>query len=1022
MFETNQVDNFIDATGNAFRYDPEFAPGGDVTMQQPSLEDAKAEAMKGSMQNGIGPTQTNYGEIANKDTNTPAMDNTPQTANAEMREDVSAENGGVDYSWVTEDTSSDFNSFLLGQQIENDDDENKYDFIVEDLPTPTTLDTKEDTSTIFESFEPKKETKTEDKTEVDMSEFQLGQNTSENAQSVYDNAVSELEDYLLSHGMEHLDYEQILDNKDAVAEPYKVSDNDSKELYDTLEEIFSDDFDYVSGREIDFVFSDSDKYNDYTFMLEKGKRVLGIGTKDKLIVSDSAGNYILEVDYIKPSASTNGIYEVYEVSNKEMKDGSIEINKGKRIAGSPSGGTTSDFKSNVTKALQNAIEKDWETKNTSKYPQELIKLAEKARDAKNFLDADNEAKKKLVDIPEVTEIVPGEADEALEKEPETPKEVETSKEEPIDVEKEIEKWKESNPEYKDFEWDKYSKKQFDEADYDEAKYEQYLKDLPELTQKFEETINDKSIGQEEKDTAAIELIEAKDYIINYEYMYDANHFDFETQMQKIYNKIGDAASLEQFEAAAADLNRITIIEANKVSNELVEIVEDMAVMLGDIDWNDIKSNEDFVNKSTELFKMGQSIYAAASELETKMKQAGFDDTMLEEVRKGKDEALSYLNELAETNDIFKCYSQLLSQEIDNNDLAKYITSPLLAKDASAALMKSAAFNGAIYSEYSGKYSENNSVADWENSLVYDPNDALTWKDVVALVFSGLGAVGGISAGTTLCILGQPQIGIPMLLGSATSTAEDIGKYVNKKQLEGVTNKDVLTGSDDKKKQNAINYYRQMIDRANTGDPKALSTYVLGLQAPSNAVQGVIDSLTRLDKNNVLAASAIAVAELYKGNTANAAAIMKEFARNNFEDVIALKEGGLDNTVANVYRQVKSVVDSTNKLYGTEIELPEFPEQVFKRELDENNFAGTSSYGVTLEDNAEPDSKYSGYREQAINSNLSEDYNRGMSEEANEAVSDESVKKYVVRIYNSEPGYIRNALDKVLVALKHSSIY
>ena len=74
----------------------------------------------------------------------------------------------------------------------------------------------------------------------------------------------------------------------------------------------------------------------------------------------------------------------------------------------------------------------------------------------------------------------------------------------------------------------------------------------------------------------------------------------------------------------------------------------------------------------------------------------------------------------------------------------------------------------------------------------------------------------------------------------------------------------------------------------------------------------------------------------------------------------------------------------------------------------------SSYGWSS-DITNADSKYSGYRERAKNTNLATDYNEGLAQEMNEAVSDMKVK--IFNVYKNEPDYIRKAIDKVLKSYK-----
>ena len=68
----------------------------------------------------------------------------------------------------------------------------------------------------------------------------------------------------------------------------------------------------------------------------------------------------------------------------------------------------------------------------------------------------------------------------------------------------------------------------------------------------------------------------------------------------------------------------------------------------------------------------------------------------------------------------------------------------------------------------------------------------------------------------------------------------------------------------------------------------------------------------------------------------------------------------------------------------------------------------ADYGTATEKTGAADSKYSGYREQAKDSNIATDYNEGMEKETNEAVSDKYVKIFRT-ILNHEPEHIRKVL-------------
>lgn len=84
---------------------------------------------------------------------------------------------------------------------------------------------------------------------------------------------------------------------------------------------------------------------------------------------------------------------------------------------------------------------------------------------------------------------------------------------------------------------------------------------------------------------------------------------------------------------------------------------------------------------------------------------------------------------------------------------------------------------------------------------------------------------------------------------------------------------------------------------------------------------------------------------------------------------------------------------------------------------------SADFGTTTEISDDPnstiDDKYSGYVEQAKNSNLAKNYNYGMEQKVNETVSDKDVKGYIVTLYSKEPEWMRKAIAKVLAAHSES---
>ena len=74
-------------------------------------------------------------------------------------------------------------------------------------------------------------------------------------------------------------------------------------------------------------------------------------------------------------------------------------------------------------------------------------------------------------------------------------------------------------------------------------------------------------------------------------------------------------------------------------------------------------------------------------------------------------------------------------------------------------------------------------------------------------------------------------------------------------------------------------------------------------------------------------------------------------------------------------------------------------------------ASDAEYGTATDTPGTADSTYSGYREQAKDSNIATDYNEGMEKETNEAVSDKYVKIFKT-ILNHEPEHIRKVLMEI----------
>ena len=144
-----------------------------------------------------------------------------------------------------------------------------------------------------------------------------------------------------------------------------------------------------------------------------------------------------------------------------------------------------------------------------------------------------------------------------------------------------------------------------------------------------------------------------------------------------------------------------------------------------------------------------------------------------------------------------------------------------------------------------------------------------------------------------------------------------------------------------------------------------------------------------------------------------------------QNVEILKSNGLagnvDTTIRNVYELGENIItwSKMNININDYMKDPDDPNLIAKgknvnvfTDDDISIKPNYATYGeATSDDSSVLDNKYSGYSEQAKNSNLAKDYNAGMEQETNEAVSDKYVKVFKV-MFDKEPDYIR----KVLIAI------
>lgn len=502
----------------------------------------------------------------------------------------------------------------------------------------------------------------------------------------------------------------------------------------------------------------------------------------------------------------------------------------------------------------------------------------------------------------------------------------------------------------------------------------------------------------------------------------------------------DVSSVTNDEEAKAANDKITALTKNAVevaNRDFVAIYKELVE--SGIEAKELASNPKVKQLSQEAFGIGQDIYEKASELEAKTNELGLTNLDKKYIKKHLDEVSLKVGQLdAENNKAVGSYYSpgsnmngvqptginLSKEEV--KALADYANDIQSTKDAAIAIMKSAAFNGAENVE-GGKY-----VEEWKNAKALETGNfkegaqefvkdkgKLTWKDYFAAGAKGtLGTAVAILGGAVTAV--NPVLGI-LLMTVGTASATKAGLEITTDVVRSKsTNKEMMFGSGEGGKDVFRDIYNRSLESANIGDAKSVGTYTnLG-----NGALSIVAGLVELIENPVIGVAAI---------------------RSGVEDINKAGNGGLagnlDTAVKNIYDlgvDISTFLDRNDlkpEALGLTENLPTFIPNIKDKNIwngnytvyvdTENNAAGpaaASEYGsaetseeLSEEEKEALDATYSGAKEQAKNSNLATDYNAGMEQNVNEAVSDERVKGYIVKIYGSEPGYIRNAISKILAA-------
>lgn len=439
---------------------------------------------------------------------------------------------------------------------------------------------------------------------------------------------------------------------------------------------------------------------------------------------------------------------------------------------------------------------------------------------------------------------------------------------------------------------------------------------------------------------------------------------------------------EQVKAATESVKEIHAELVGKSNEAYTSIVKDMLAQGKTL--KEIRETKEIKQFSQEIFELAQGIYDKASELEQKGSELGLDyyanpysgSGILNKI-KGKAHEIKVTANAA--------FQSILKNQPMNKDAAYAVMTNMDSiegvKDASKALMKSAAFNGATDVK-GGAASE---------AMKEEAVTKLTWRDWVSTsIYGGLGIL-SIGAGIVT--------GNPALIGAGIYVnLKKGGEFAGKTTMTNVTNRQQMfgMGEDSKIMNPAIQVYNQSQERANVGDPRSASTYV-------TATQGALEIASGLLLFPMAGTSAVGIEQMKSG----------------MDTLDTVSKGGLSGNTKTMVENIYQLAQKVSAWSGEELGEEELLEFISSNTAEKSDAAypQKSSYGTSESGSAFAEGKYSGYREQAKDSNLATDYNEGLEQEVNEAVSDMKVK--IFSVYNNEPDYIRNAIGKILKSFKEN---
>lgn len=721
------------------------------------------------------------------------------------------------------------------------------------------------------------------------------------------------------------------------------------------------------------VDSSAKEYGNYLVKIAPSKGGIGV-SQYKVGVISPKGDMIVNGVITTPNATTNGSWNLKDANGKTIANGE----------------STSAFTQSVSKALSNAAITDYEnSKSTSPYSDDIRAVAQKVIDAektKNAAEADMENARKL--------------------------EAEARTSSSKDEQKEI--------------MNAYASGKINAVQAANAlaraetsgelnfSIDSIMSDVPADKFKIEEPIGkvgETSVG---KDTFTDDMSNpktAESIITEFEQLNDMKDRLNEIDVSNIKSK-------EQAETLSNDLSNYLSDLSVKANNELQTLVTSLLKTGGQL--QNVRNDPKFKSLSTEIYTLAQAVYDKTSAIEeyTGKYFGDIDISSRRAIKKNIIEISDKIAEMQGAEHIVHTDSKGRTSFVLNSEevkaLANYGKTIDATKDAAIALMKSAAFNGAE-NVTGDKYSEA-----WKREIAVTSDDRIskqTVKDSLKDIASGFfgtkdsgkftfgdflasstkGMLGVVTAGLGIAAIPyNPVLGTMLTYAGVNSVGREILKFGTDIARSSTTNEEAMFGQEyDRERQVWNEIYNRSFEKANYGDPKSVATWT--------AAVGIIGGLV----------------EMTAGGIGIADGIVR--IKQNVE-ILANRglSGNIDTTIQNIYNLGENIITWSNMNLNINDYMKDPDQALIYKGKNVNTLTDDdisikpnyATYGTaTSDDSSVLDNKYSGYTEQAKNSNLAKDYNAGMEKNVNEAVSDKYVKVFKVML-DKEPDYIR----KVLIAI------